>query len=204
MSGLRPGLGLSTHGRWPWAAAGAVLPATALTWRHRAYLAEDARWVYWLAGPALLWHQTEEWVWPGGFLPWVNTTALGGSTDFPITPRAGFGINVGLGWGLSLASGLFGPSAPDVTTVNLGLMAGNIGLHGAMAVLQRRYNPGLATATGLFLPFVLAAVVRLDRHPSFGPARTASGVLAGLAVSAGAFWSLRIRAGGGKRPEPPV
>ena len=21
---------------------------------------------------ALLWHQTEEWVWPGGFLPWMN------------------------------------------------------------------------------------------------------------------------------------
>ena len=50
--------------------------------------------VMWACLPALLWHQTEEWVWPGGFLPFFNREVLGGRSDeFPITRRLGFLIN---------------------------------------------------------------------------------------------------------------
>ena len=56
-----------THGRWPLVAAAALLPVTA------AAVARPA--LRPLA--ALLWHQTEEWVCPGGFLPWINREVLG-------------------------------------------------------------------------------------------------------------------------------
>ncbi|HEX5145641.1 MAG TPA: hypothetical protein VFV85_01355, partial [Conexibacter sp.] len=61
-----------THGHWPWLAAASAPPATALALARREWLAQELRWTLWLPLPALLWHQTEEWVWPGGFLPWMN------------------------------------------------------------------------------------------------------------------------------------
>lgn len=73
--------------------------------------------VPWPSGPtarplaALLWHQTEEWVWLGSFLPWINRAVIGSDEDeFPIDRRIGFLINVVLGWGFSIAA-ITGPSA---------------------------------------------------------------------------------------------
>jgi hypothetical protein len=86
---------LETHGRWPLVGGVGLLPVTAAAARQPGLRP--------LA--ALLWHQTEEWVWPGAFLPWINRDVLGSSDDeFPIDRRLGFIINVVLGWGLSLGS----------------------------------------------------------------------------------------------------
>ena len=48
---------------------------------------------------ALLLHQTEEWVWPNRFSPWINREMLASSEDeFPLDSRLGLVINVvGLG-----------------------------------------------------------------------------------------------------------
>jgi hypothetical protein len=68
-----------THGRWPWVAAAATLPVCAAAF-DRPPLRPLA---------ALLLHQTEEWVWPGSSLPWMNRTVLGSDDDeFPIDRRA--------------------------------------------------------------------------------------------------------------------
>jgi hypothetical protein len=180
-----------THGRWPWAAAALAVPATALAWRERERLAGDG-WVYWLPVPALLWHQTEEWFLPGGFLPWFNREVLGSDEDeFPITRALGLGINVGVGWGGAIAAGLAGPRAPGlagwVHTMNLG----NVVVHATTAARERRWNPGLVTAAGLFAPMSAAALVRLGGEAR---GRVALGVAAGVAMSAGAFAGLRRRA----------
>lgn len=37
-------------------------------------------------------------MWRGGFPPWFNRTVMAGTDEYPIIRRAGFGINVGLGW----------------------------------------------------------------------------------------------------------
>lgn len=182
-----------THGRWPWAAAAAVIPASLAAWHQRRRLADGGRWVWWLAGPALLYHQTEEWVWPGGFLPWFNRAVMGGTDEFPITRRKGFGINVGLGWGLAVASALAGKRAPALTTVNLGLMAGNSAVHLGSALAQRRYNPGLVTATIIFIPFVVFGARTLAADPEVGRRAVAGGLAAGLAISATTFTVLKHR-----------
>jgi hypothetical protein len=180
-----------THGRWPWAAAALAVPATALAWCERERLAGDG-WVYWLPAPALLWHQTEEWFLPGGFLPWFNRDVLGsGEDEFPISRTLGLGINVGLGWGGAIAAGLAGPRAPGlagwVHTMNLG----NVVVHAAAAARERRWNPGLVTAASLFAPMSAAALVRLAAEAR---GRAAVGMAAGAAMSVGAFAGLRRRA----------
>ena len=182
-----------THGRWPWLAAAAVLPASVAAWRQRGRLAQDGRWVAWLAGPALLYHQTEEWVWPGGFLPWFNRTVMGGTDEFPITRRAGLVINVGLGWGLALASALARKRAPALTTLNLGLMAGNSAVHLGAALVQRRYNPGLVTATIVFPPFVAFGMRSLVTDADVGRRLVNGGLAGGLVASAVMFAVMRRR-----------
>ena len=80
-------MALETHGRWPLVGAGALIPTTALAVEHPQLRS--------LA--AMLWHQTEEWVWPGSFLPWINREVLGsGEDEFPVDRRVAVGLNRGL------------------------------------------------------------------------------------------------------------
>jgi hypothetical protein len=180
-----------THGRWPWAAAGLAPLATALAWRERERLACDDAWVFWLPLPALLWHQTEEWFLRGGFLPWFNRQVLGsGEDEFPITRTLGLGINVGVGWGGALAAGVAGQRAPGLAAWVHAMNLGNVVVHVSAAARERRWNPGLVSATVLFAPAGVAALGRLSR---LGRGQVAAGVAAGAAMSAGAFLGLRRR-----------
>jgi len=99
---------METHGRWPVVGAVALIPVSALAAK-RPGLRPLA---------ALLWHQTEEWVWPGSFLPWVNREVLGSDEDeFPIDRRLAFIIDVPLGWGGSVAApGICNPPALRAAT----------------------------------------------------------------------------------------
>jgi hypothetical protein len=180
-----------THGRWPWA-AGALAPlATALSWRERERLA-GCGWVFWLPVPALLWHQTEEWFLPGGFLPWFNRDVLGSEEDeFPISRALGLRINVGVGWGGAVAAGLAGPRAPGLAAWVHAMNLGNVVVHLGAAARERRWNPGLLTAAGVFAPMSAAALRRLARGER---GQVALGVAAGAAMSVGAFAGLRRRA----------
>jgi hypothetical protein len=59
--------------------------------------------------PILVSHQTEEWVRPGGFLPFCNERLLGSSEPpWPLTERLGFHVNVTLGWGSAIAAAALG------------------------------------------------------------------------------------------------
>jgi Protein of unknown function with HXXEE motif len=181
-----------THGHWPWAAAGLAPLTTAIAWRRRDRLTADDAWVFWSPLPALLWHQTEEWFLPGGFLPWFNREVLGSDDDeFPITRRVGLGINVGLGWGSAVATALAGPRAPGLAAWVHAMNLGNVVVHVSAAARERRWNPGLVSATAVFAPVGVAALGRLGRSR-----QVALGVGAGAAVSALAFAGLRRRARG--------
>jgi hypothetical protein len=84
------GMSRETHGRWPWVAAGLVVPAWSAAAAGRGELLEDGLWVAGLALPILVSHQSEEWVWPGGFLPFCNQRLLGSDRpDWPLTDRTG-------------------------------------------------------------------------------------------------------------------
>ena len=133
----------------------------------RGELREDGVWVAGLAFPILVSHQSEEWVWPGGFLPFCNRRLLGSDLpDWPLTERDGFHVNVTAGW-LSAVAGLaLWRRTPAVAAGVLLMEAANVLMHASMAVRERRYNPGVVTATVLMVPHAAAGanwVARSER-----------------------------------------
>lgn len=184
-----------THGRWPWVAAAMATPSSVALIAARGRLKEDSRWALWAPIPVLFWHQTEEWVVPGGFLPYVNRMALGSSEDeYPLTRRLGFFINVVPGWGLNVAAAALGIRVPLLATAALAMLLGNVVLHTLMAFRFRSYNPGLATAVTLLAPLGSVGLVSLSRNPRVGKRQVGLGVGIGLVLSAGLFLSMRRRA----------
>lgn len=164
---------LETHGRWPLAGAAGVLPVSAVAVK-RPLLRPLA---------ALLWHQTEEWVWPGGFLPWINREVLGADHDeFPLDRGLGFVINVVVGWGSSLsASAGSRGAAPGAFLYVMNL--GNVGLHVSWAVRHRRYDPGVVTAVVALAPTGIMGLGQLARDPAASRRALGAGVACGVAFS---------------------
>ena len=119
-----------------------------------------------LALPIPVSHQTEEWVWPGGFLPFCNTRLLGSAPagkPRPLTERDGFHVNVTGGW-LSAVAGLaLWRRTPAVAAGVLLMEASNVLMHAGMAVRERCYNPGVVTATLLMGPHAAAGARWLAR-----------------------------------------
>jgi hypothetical protein len=178
-------MALETHGKWPLVGAAALGPVT-------AFAVSEPR-LRPLA--ALLWHQTEEWVWPGGFLPWINREVLGGDEDeFPIDRRAGFAINVVFGWGLSAAA-MAGSRAPAPAAALYVSHLGNAGLHVGWAARNRKHDPGLITAVVTLAPVAVIGLRELLRDESVSRRQVTAGAVAG-AIIAGAMapvMKLRLR-----------
>ena len=153
------------HGHWPVASAAAAGPVTVAMLARRESFVADGAWVRWLPLPALLLHQTEEWVWPGGFLPWFNREVMGsGEDEYPITRRDGLIINTGMGWAVAVAAGVGGDRHPGLASAQLAMLLGNAGLHLAEAARTRGYNPGSLTAATLFMPIGVLGLRRLRRE----------------------------------------
>jgi hypothetical protein len=163
-----------THGRWPLVAAAALLPVTASAVKRPALRP--------LA--ALLWHQTEEWVWPGGFLPWINREVLGSDQDeFPLGRRDGLVINVGFGWGASLAT-IAGPRAAAPASFLYFSHLGNAGLHLGWGLKHRRYDPGTVTAVVTLVPTAVVGLGKLRSDRNASRRAIAAGAAVGIATSA--------------------
>jgi hypothetical protein len=158
------GMSRETHGRWPWVAAGLVVPAWSAAAAGRGELLEDGLWVAGLALPILVSHQSEEWVWPGGFLPFCNQRLLGSDRpDWPLTERNGFHVNVTVGWVSAVAGLALWRRTPVVAAAVLWMEAANALMHTAMAIRERRYNPGVVTAITLMGPHAAGGARRLAR-----------------------------------------
>jgi hypothetical protein len=173
------------HGRWPLAAAVGAAPVAIASVREPKLRP--------LA--VLLAHQTEEWVWPGGFLPWINREVLGGLDDeLPLDRRAGLIINVGFGWVLSLSI-LGGPRFAAPQAMLYASHVGNAGLHLGWAIGHRRYDPGLITGALGLLPVAVIGLKGLINDPEVDRRRLGAGIAAGAVFAAGMapFFKRRLR-----------
>lgn len=169
--------------RWPIVGACALVPVSAAAARRRELRP--------LA--ALLWHQTEEWVWPGGFLPWINREILGSDADdFPLDHRIGFVINVPVGWGCSLAAAA-GPKAAAPATALYVTHLGNAVLHLGWAARHRRYDPGAVTALLTLAPVAVTGLRGLRADPRTSRRAMAAGAALGVAAGAALIPLLRRR-----------
>jgi len=183
-----------THGRWPWVAAALVAPTwgTALA-RHEALRRGDA-WVAALALPILVAHQTEEWVRPGGFLPFCNERLLGSERPtWPLTERDGFHVNVTVGWGTAIAAAILWRRSAAPAAVVLWAEAGNAAMHAGMALRERRYNPGLVTAVALMGVHATTGVPALHRSGRLGRAEAIAAAGVGIGLSAGLPLAMKLR-----------
>jgi hypothetical protein len=172
-----------THGRWPWLAAAGTVPVSVLSVDRPALRP--------LAG--LLWHQTEEWVWPSGFLPWMNREVLGSDQDeFPLDRRIAFTVNVVLGWGSSLAAAA-GPRAAAPAAVLYTSHLGNVALHVPWAIRRRRYDPGLITAVATLLPTAVTGLRSLFGDDAVDRRQLVAGIAVGAGSSALLPFVLRRR-----------
>lgn len=185
---------VETHGRWPWAAAVLVGPAWMAAQANRGRLRAGDRWVAALGFPILVSHQTEEWVRPGGFLPFCNERLLGSPRpDWPLTERGGFHVNVTLGWGSAiLATVLWDRSAAPAAFV-LWLEAGNALMHTSMALRERRYNPGLVTATLLMGAHAASGAAALRGSGRLSRRGARLSAVAGIAFGAGLPLAMELR-----------
>jgi hypothetical protein len=135
----------------------------------------------------LLLHQTEEYVWPGGFPRMVNRVMFGSDRPdrFPLNQRTAWIINVALGWSLYALAAAVAMLAPWLAIATLVVSGGNVLAHTVLFNVRGRtlYNPGLATCWLLFVPLIVWFAVLAARDDLVGPVDVAVGVLLGMAVN---------------------
>lgn len=176
------------HGRWPKVAAVAAPLSSAALFCARDQMSGEQRW-RWTALPVLLWHQVEEWVWPAGFIEWLNREVLGSPEDLaPLTPRRASVINVAFGWGMSLATSTLAERLPAVAIFTSASNAANATMHLGWAVRHRRWDPGAVTSALLLVPWSAVGLrARLGRRGA-----PVAHQVAGLAAGAGSFLMLQV------------
>jgi len=183
-----------THGRWPWGAAALVAPTWGAALAKRDALRDGDAWVAVLGLPILVAHQTEEWVRPGGFLPFCNERLLGSDRPtWPLTERDGFHVNVTAGWGTAIAAAVLWRRSAAPATVVLWAEAGNAAMHAGMALRARRYNPGLVTAVGLMGVHAAASRRALHRSGRLGRREEVLAAALGIGLSAGLPLAMKLR-----------
>ncbi|HEX2097191.1 MAG TPA: HXXEE domain-containing protein [Solirubrobacterales bacterium] len=193
-------MSVDTHGRWPWLAAALVGPGWAAALANERTLREDDAWVALLGLPILVAHQTEEWVRPGGFLPFCNERLLGsGRPTWPLTERDGFHVNVTLGWGSAFVAAATWRRVAAPAAFVLWVEAGNALMHTTMASRERRYNPGLATATLLMATHAAGGAAALRRSGRLSRRGARAAAVAGIAFSAGLPLAMKLRMRSGRR-----
>jgi hypothetical protein len=176
------------------AAAALVAPTWAAALGDRERLREGGAWVAALGLPILVTHQTEEWVRPGGFLPFCNERLLGSEhATWPLTERDGFHVNVTLGWGSAILAAATWRRTPAPAAFVLWAEAGNALMHTGMALRERRYNPGLISATVLMGVHAATGAVALRRSGRLSRRGARLAAAAGIAFSAGLPLAMKLR-----------
>lgn len=104
----------------------------------------------------LLLHQFEEYVLPGNFPRMINTVMFHSKQPnrYPLNSNTALIINVLLGWLLYVLAILFADQAVWLAVTSIMISIGNIIAHTFLFNIKGKtvYNPGMATALGIFLP----------------------------------------------------
>jgi hypothetical protein len=101
-------------------------------------------------------HQTEEHLWPGGFRQFTNARVFeSGRDDWPVDRGGVALINIGCVWLPVAAAALFPQALRWLGLAWVALTLVNAVTHIVTSIRFRCYNPGLATAIVLFVPFTI-------------------------------------------------
>jgi hypothetical protein len=176
---------VETYGRWPLLSAALAGPAWGAALAGRGALRADDAWVAALGLPILFTHQTEEWVRPGGFLPFCNERLLeSDEPTWPLSERDGFHVNVTVGWGTAALATLMWRRSAAPAAVVLWAEAANTAMHSGMALRERRYNPGVVTGIALMGVHAAAGARALHRSGRLGRGEALASAAIGIGLSA--------------------
>lgn len=139
-----------------------LLPFTDLKWPETEYL-------LWIQFSFLLFHQFEEYIYPGGFKDFFNFNILNKNriTRFPLNNISVLLVNVALGW---TAYPLCAYLNINFIWFALGLvliMIFNGVLHSVVALFTKKYNPGLISGLFLLIPFGIFIILKLNNSLTF-------------------------------------
>jgi|GEM_PF-1438022 len=117
----------------------------------------------WLHLSLLLLHQFEEYIYPGGFREFFNRTVQikNASTKTPLNTGGIVLVNVVFGWTAYLISAISGIHNLWLALGLLGITVSNGILHAAMALIKRKYVPGLISGLFLFIPFGVYVIIKI-------------------------------------------
>jgi hypothetical protein len=138
-------------------AAPVLLTLLILRWWH--YPAPSVfAWLCWLHLPLLMIHETEEYVFPGGFVRYLNTrsplSTFSPREDLPLNEPIVFVVNMGL-WLLIIVGAILAENAPYIAMAAVVVQLLNVISHPIMFPFkQSGYNPGLVTALVIILPYM--------------------------------------------------
>jgi hypothetical protein len=126
-------------------------------------------------------HQIEEHLWPGGFRQFTNAHVFeSGRDDWPVNAGGVALVNIGYVW-LPIAAAILWPQTLRwLGLAWIGLTLVNALIHVVTSIRLRTYNPGLATAVVLFLPFTVWALAHEHARGLLSGGEIGLLVLAGL------------------------
>ncbi len=143
--------------------------------------------LFWLHLPLVMLHEFEEYVYPGGFKEFFNTHTFAAASrpqpNVPLDEPKVFLVNM-VGWVLITAGAVLTDTVPwFAMMIVVCQCATNIVAHGvAFQLTHSGYNPGLATAILLFVPyFVVVFWISIDRS-FLSPPEYALSALGGVAL----------------------
>ena len=116
----------------------------------------------WVHFAILLFHQFEEYVYPGKFKEFYNENILGTNriTRFPLNDKGVILVNVILGWTAYLLSAILGKDFIWLAIGLLGVTILNGIMHTILFIVKRKYNPGFVSGLFLFIPFGLFLIAK--------------------------------------------
>ena len=122
----------------------------------------DIRFIIWVHFVALLFHQFEEYVFPGGFKMFYNESIWNKNpiTTSPLTNKGILMVNIIVAW---TAYGLAAIISERTLSLTIGLAMVTLVnglLHTMMFVLLRKYNPGFYTGLFICIPLGLYILFR--------------------------------------------
>jgi hypothetical protein len=110
-------------------------------------------WVFWAALPALMVHQFEEHIIPGGLREWMNRAVFqSGRADKPLSKRAVFILNVPVMWTLLLVTAYVGNDHLWISLPVMSLLFVNAWFHIVTSLAMNTYSPGTYSSIIILLP----------------------------------------------------